>query len=804
MQHLLNDISADTVKEEIMLLKVAELKNVCRSIGLPLSGRKMELQDRLLSFLMAPSRAGLNDPFRVPAVNILVKKAGCGDPVPKYETLLHALTTGSFLHPVATGHQDAASLRASGNAATGGGNINTNISTNNNNNMNKNAKAFGGKPFLRFQPSPFYSLKRLIGSESAPEAPSKRGVANISFRLNEEEVKLLKSSSKIRLYLFCGINNSFGTTNDVPIQFPLRNEIKFNEVQIKDNVHGLKNKIGTAKPADLTPYINWPPKSNLLQIVYAFTKDDHMVYVYIVELVETDELLQKTINNPKIVKPATLLYIKQTLKEEEDEDLMTTSTVMSLQCPISYSRMKYPVKSIHCRHLQCFDAQWFIESQKQIPTWQCPVCQKTIHIEDLAICEFVQEIINSTNEDVEQVEISQDGSWLIKDDTENHNASSHNGANSAAKEEATPDIKPEDSHGLISNEEKANSEPIIISLDSDDDEEETQSPSPPPPPQRAIETSNNNSSNTTNGSSDPNSADLNQDNDLLDDEDMAFIEELANSIIDRVPRTTQEDREERDVQKNGPISSASVSSSNEQRHNSDRIYQSQQRKTSLDPKAKEAGGQNPITDHRPQIPNLLGRTPLNAGPSNSSPRLPTMPQLTNADSILFNDANQFRSVETDRHNQSDSHVHSMTSQPQLNRTVNNSMNNSSSSDSESAPLRAHASHSFPVAQPSLPPLPNLPTRPGSSNLPTNLPPSPIIQDPRRKKPEVSPFLPKKNYKNMLPKKRIHSNSSTSSQNGTPQTNSTNVGARNTSPNAEASGPPNDSLHSDDLIDLTSD
>ena len=481
---------------------------------------------------------------------------------------------------------------------------------------------------------------------------------------------------------------------------------------------------------------------------------------------------------------------------------MTTSTVMSLQCPISYSRMKYPVKSIHCRHLQCFDAQWFIESQKQIPTWQCPVCQKTIHIEDLAICEFVQEIINSTNEDVEQVEISQDGSWLIKDDTENHNASSHNGPNSTAKEEETPDIKPEDSHGLISNEEKANSEPIIISLDSDDDEEETQSPSPPP--QRAIETSNNISSNTTNGSSDPNSADLNQDNDLLDDEDMAFIEELANSIIDRVPRATQEDREERDVQKNGPISSASVSTSNEQRHNSDRIYQSQQRKTSLDPKAKEAGGQNPITDHRPQIPNLLGRTPLNVGPSNSSPRLPTMPQLTNADSILFNDSNQFRSVETDRHNQSDSHDRSMTSQPQFNRTMINSMNNSSSSDSESAPLRAHASHSFPVAQPALPPLPNLPTRPGSSNLPANLPQSPIIQDPRRKKLEVSPFLPKKNYKNMLPKKRIHSNSSTSSQNGTPQTNSTNVGVRNTSPNAEASGPPNDSLHSDDLIDLTSD
>ncbi|CAI5174281.1 ANL_HP_G0129460.mRNA.1.CDS.1 [Saccharomyces cerevisiae] len=58
--------------------------------------------------------------------------------------------------------------------------------------------------------------------------------------------------------------------------------------------------------------------------------------------------------------------------------LTTTSTIMSLQCPISYTRMKYPSKSINCKHLQCFDALWFLHSQLQIPTWQCPLPSRTL------------------------------------------------------------------------------------------------------------------------------------------------------------------------------------------------------------------------------------------------------------------------------------------------------------------------------------------------------------------------------------------------------------------------------------------
>lgn len=782
MQHLLDDTSIDSVKQEIMLLKVAELKNVCRSIGLPISGRKTELQDRLSSFLMAPSRAGMNDPFRIPAVNILVKKAGAGDPVPKFETLLHALATGSFMHPVATGHQDASALIGNNRLA--------------------------GKPHLRFQQSPFYNLKRLVGSESAPEAPSKRGVANISFKLVEEEMKLLKSSPKIKLYVFCGINNSFGASNDIPIQFPLRNEIKFNGIQIKDNVHGLKNKIGTAKPADLTPYINWPPKSNLLQLVYAFTKDDHMVYVYLVELIETEELLQKTLSSPKIVRPATLQYIKQTLSEEEDEDMMTTSTVMSLQCPISYSRMKYPVKSIHCSHLQCFDAQWFIESQRQIPTWQCPVCQKQIRIEDLAICEFVQEIISSTDEEVEQVEISKDGSWVIKDETENHNQEASTAPN--IKQEATPDIKPEDSHAVEQHDEHPPPEHVIISLDSDEEDEIEQATSKTNPPNR--QSTSQNSDNTSS------STDLNQDNDLLDDEDMAFIEELANSIIDRVPRRSQH---ENNVTSTSNLNVNGLIDPNTRN-------EVPERRTSLDPRMNDYDllnlaaeqptnfrqmrgrllSENNQENSRPPVPNLLGKAPLNTDSHKVGPQLPNMSQLTNADSMLFNGNGQ-------AHPQAPSGSFSDSNSRIVVQPMGSSPRGQTSDKVTQVSIQPTEPPSMGV--PVLPPLPTLPVRSTTSTMSPNLPQPPPIHDPRRRKPEVSPFLPKKNFKNVLPKKRAHSNGN--AQNVHSEINGNHDSGTLPAPspisnvqvspspaimNSNNVPPPNDSLNSDDLIDLTSD
>ncbi|SCU83345.1 LAFA_0D03048g1_1 [Lachancea sp. 'fantastica'] len=453
--------------QEMERLKVTELKSVSRSIGLPLGGRKADLQDRLRSYLNGSCRGNSIDPWRPKTILLLMDKVRQNDALPTYESLWLGLKTGSLQHnPVATGHQPPSSLGTSSHGT------HTKVEQQ----VPKTRFA------LQFGQSPFYRLKRMLnGSPKFAPKNGGRGVCSYYFTFNREEAAIMGCEgwgTQFKLYLFCGVLPPVVDTSvPSPIQFPHPNDITFNGITVKDNVRGLKNKPGTAKPADLTPYVR-ASSENHLQLTYAFTKEDYLVCCYIVEVFPPQEILKEVLRHPKIVKPATLQYLRESLSEDEDEDLVTTSTIMTLQCPISYCRMRYPSKSVHCRHLQCFDALWYIESQQQIPTWHCPVCQKTVKVEDLVLCEFVESIIAECDDEVEQVEISKDGSWkpIFEDETP------------APREQSKVHVKSENGRGLGSDDNNMSDEdgnepipagrartqqtdPVVISLDSEDEDE---------------------------------------------------------------------------------------------------------------------------------------------------------------------------------------------------------------------------------------------------------------------------------------------------------------------------------------------
>ncbi|EDO14512.1 hypothetical protein Kpol_286p5 [Vanderwaltozyma polyspora DSM 70294] len=458
-------------------LKVSELKTICRAIQLTISGRKAELQDRIKDYLKSSMAIGRIDPWRPKAVKVLIEKAKAGDPLPQYDMVWQAMKTGAYIHPVATGHQPVSTLQQRNR---------TNVTSTSRANL-VNGK-FKPPPIdvdkiesLHFKESVFYKLKKAI-----PESRMKikvthvRMVATAKFRISKADYDLFQSNKNFKLYLFSGILSSFGSPGNEPIQFPYPTEIKFNDEKIKDNVRGLKNKIGTANPADLTANIKGPFEQNNLEVIYASNSSIFLMCCYIVEEVEPEQVLQIVLKSPRIIKAATLHYIKQTISTDDDDDLITTSTVMSLQCPVSYTRMKYPAKSINCNHLQCFDALWYLHSQRQIPTWQCPVCQISLSIETLAICEYVDEILKSCSEDVEQVELAADGSWTPLDEDGNHIGKAINTKTELKKTENTI-IKQENSNEIASSLGKESSvssqthsnqpEPTIISLDSEDESE---------------------------------------------------------------------------------------------------------------------------------------------------------------------------------------------------------------------------------------------------------------------------------------------------------------------------------------------
>jgi E3 SUMO-protein ligase PIAS1 len=103
--------------------------------------------------------------------------------------------------------------------------------------------------------------------------------------------------------------------------------------------------------------------------------------------------------------------IKEMTKAAHDPDVVATSQVLSLKCPLTYMRLKNPARSTTCPHIQCFDVTSYLHLQEQGPQWICPICNKPAAFENLAIDEYVKDILDRTRDSTEQVTIEPDGQW---------------------------------------------------------------------------------------------------------------------------------------------------------------------------------------------------------------------------------------------------------------------------------------------------------------------------------------------------------------------------------------------------------
>ncbi|ODV96773.1 hypothetical protein PACTADRAFT_32271 [Pachysolen tannophilus NRRL Y-2460] len=474
--------NADTI-QVIDSLTVIKLKDIARSIGLALSGRKAEIQDRIKQFYHNGRKA--NDNVRLQTIRTLALKAANNQDIPTYQSLYSAIQSNSYNYVAPNQYQSApAVLHNSRTHSHTHGHSHTH--THGHGGQSKKSTASGSvRPWLYFRESPFYRLKRLVHGSPvlAYKAADTRGTCRLQFVLNESEANLLASGKQYQLLLLCGEYEAGSPTTEAFVQFPQPLEIHFNDVLLKDNVKGIKNKPGTARPANLTPYLKQPPYSNRLDIIYAFAKTDFLFFCYIVEMIPPEKVLLSIINQPHIVKEATLSEIRK--EEAEQDDLVEMQEVLTLKCPLSYSKMKYPCKSVYCQHIQCFDCLAFLQLQEQASTWSCPICQKSITVKNLAIDDYLLEIIKNTGEDDEAVEIEKDGTWKVKSEDDGNNSSgSESNVFKAKSEETTPAI-PE-----FRSTPKKDSEVIeIISLDSDSEEDNNddeaveemlQPPLPPP------------------------------------------------------------------------------------------------------------------------------------------------------------------------------------------------------------------------------------------------------------------------------------------------------------------------------------
>ncbi|KAF3925977.1 hypothetical protein ABW20_dc0107064 [Dactylellina cionopaga] len=301
---------------------------------------------------------------------------------------------------------------------------------------------------LNFHPSPFYDIKtNLTGITHLPPYTSahntQRSVVNIPLPLGSGDVSRIRSG--LRTILYCAELYSFAVkpSSTHHVAFPSQIEIRVNGKAVPANLRGLKGKQGTTRPLDITEYIDASPEfRNNVAITYVLSQRKFLAQIKLVKKSSPEDLVSLIKNRPHISKQSVLERLR---KESEDDDIVATSSIMSLKCPASTLRIVTPIRSTFCKHHQCYDAISFLQLQEQAPTWNCPVCSKKIEFEHLAVDKYVEEILNSVSRNTDAVTIDPMGKWTVPE-----------------KREASPRLK----HDQDSDDDYDDSEEELSILDS--------------------------------------------------------------------------------------------------------------------------------------------------------------------------------------------------------------------------------------------------------------------------------------------------------------------------------------------------
>jgi len=138
----------------------------------------------------------------------------------------------------------------------------------------------------------------------------------------------------------------------------------------------------------------------------------YTVSIYYVDKMSPKDLM-KTLRERGIRQPDyTRALIKEKL-DDADNDIMTTSTKVTLACPLGKMRMTHPCRASTCDHLQCFDANLYLMMNEKKPKWLCPVCNKPALFDNLQIDGYFKEVIGSDRlpDDEHEIVLHSDGTW---------------------------------------------------------------------------------------------------------------------------------------------------------------------------------------------------------------------------------------------------------------------------------------------------------------------------------------------------------------------------------------------------------
>lgn len=439
----------------IAQLKVPQLKGLCRSLGLSaVAKRKQDLLERVVNFVESIRLA--ENGAEILAIDLLVMKLLNNDTIPSFMHLVQSMRLGLVNQQgVSNLMQDF--RQASGlNRSIAPRAVSSSVSQYGEANAHTPIEDTYNGPMLLFNSTLLYNIRSAVGPHQVLRASKGRYAKQFAIQLLSTELQLLNSSKDMRIYIFSALESTPDPSN-AKIQFPPI-EIYVDGVLTKQFLRGIKGKAGTARPADITPYITRDTKPSHVRIVYSDAAEKFILYPHIVQEFLPSSIVESINSRPHISAVYTKQKIKHDSEAADDDDLQVATASLSLRCPITYARIHYPFTSVECDHIQCFDGLSFLTMQQRVPAWQCPVCSNTIREDLLCVSDYIKTILDSVSEEVDSVKLEADGSWSIITDDDPKTESSNKQSDEAA---AT-------TNDAISEE---NIE--IISLDSDSDEDTT-------------------------------------------------------------------------------------------------------------------------------------------------------------------------------------------------------------------------------------------------------------------------------------------------------------------------------------------
>lgn len=144
---------------------------------------------------------------------------------------------------------------------------------------------------------------------------------------------------------------------------------------------------------------------------------------------------------------------------DSDSDLIEGASRISLNCPISFTRIKTPVKGHSCKHFQCFDFDNFINMNSKRPSWRCPHCNQYVSYADIRLDRNMVETLKNVGENITEVIVLADGSWKAVLEKDHDVDKMQNKAPNCEKEQAEP--------------RESTCSPGTVDLTTDDDRFET-------------------------------------------------------------------------------------------------------------------------------------------------------------------------------------------------------------------------------------------------------------------------------------------------------------------------------------------